>query len=125
MFNVIKVGYVAKKRRNLPIYGIKFKELRDYTTNESDVGKGISRIPLQLARLYEEDVMEELEPSSPATGSGNSTPHSDASTSVMDNLNKMLDHRSQAYTNRNSMTTSGGDKNPMLEQMLMSSGTEY
>jgi hypothetical protein len=40
------VGYVAKKRKNVPIFGIKFKELRDYTTNESDVGKGISRIPL-------------------------------------------------------------------------------
>jgi hypothetical protein len=55
------VGYVAKKKKNVPIFGIKFKELRDYTTNESDVGKGISRIPLQLARQYEEDVMEEIE----------------------------------------------------------------
>ena len=68
IFNVIKVGYVAKKKKNLPIFGIKFKDLRDYTTNESDVGKGISRIPLQLARIYEEDVMEEIEVSTPTSG---------------------------------------------------------
>jgi hypothetical protein len=72
IFNVIKVGYVAKKKKNLPIFGIKFKELRDYTTNEADVGKGISRIPLQLARLYEEDVMEEVEVSTPTSGSSSS-----------------------------------------------------
>ena len=53
----------------MPIFGIKFKDLRDYTTNESDVGKGISRIPLQLARLYEEDVMEEIEVQPPTSGS--------------------------------------------------------
>ena len=63
------MGYVAKKKKNLPIFGIKFKELRDYTTNESDVGKGISRIPLQLARQYEEDVMEEIEVSTSTSGS--------------------------------------------------------
>lgn len=61
---MVKVGYVAKKKKNLPIYGIKFKELRDYTTGENDVVKGVSRIPLHLARIYEEDVMEESEVSS-------------------------------------------------------------
>jgi hypothetical protein len=89
IFNVVKVGYVAKKKKNLPIFGIKFKDLRDYTTNESDVGKGISRIPLQLARLYEEDVMEEIEVQSPASGSaGAGDQHS-----VLDNYNKVMEHR--------------------------------
>jgi len=41
--------------------------LRDYTTGEGDVVKGVSRIPLQLARIYEEDVMEEIEVSTPSS----------------------------------------------------------
>ena len=57
------MGFVAKTKKNLPIYGIKFKELRDFTTGEGDVVKGVSRIPLHLARIYEEDVMEEFETS--------------------------------------------------------------
>jgi hypothetical protein len=112
IFNVIKVGYVAKKKKNLPIFGIKFKDLRDYTTNESDVGKGISRIPLQLARLYEEDVMEEVEVSTPTSGSSGA---SGDQASILDNYNKVMEHRQQAITNRNSMTASAGEKNPMLD----------
>ncbi len=46
IFNVIKVGYVTKKKQNLPIYGIKSKDLREVTTTEKDMGKGVSRIPL-------------------------------------------------------------------------------
>ena len=90
------MGYVAKKKKNLPIFAIKFKDLRDYTTNESDVGKGISRIPLQLARLYEEDVMEEIEISTP--NSGSSVVSGDAS--ILDNFNKVMAHRHQASMNR-------------------------
>jgi hypothetical protein len=71
IFNVIKVGYVAKKKKNLPVYGIKFKELRDYTTGENDVVKGVSRIPLHLARIYEEDVMEEIEIATPSSSGKN------------------------------------------------------
>ena len=51
--------------------------------------KGVSRIPLQLARIYEEDVMEEIE-FSPATG--HSTGHTEA-TSALDNFNGVLEHR--------------------------------
>lgn len=61
IFNVLKVCYVTKKKSNIPIYGIKSKDLRECTTTEKDVEKGISRIPLQLARIYEEDVIEEIE----------------------------------------------------------------
>ena len=46
ILNVIKVGYASKKKSNLPIYGIKNKELREFTTTEKDIEKGISRIPL-------------------------------------------------------------------------------
>ena len=42
---------------NLPIFGIaKASKLIDYATTESDVGRGISRMPLVLARIYEEDI---------------------------------------------------------------------
>jgi hypothetical protein len=43
---VLKVGFVTKKKQNLPIYGIKPKDLREVTTTEKDLDKGISRIPL-------------------------------------------------------------------------------
>jgi len=45
IFNVIKVGFATKKKTNLPIYGIKNKDLRDFTTTEKDLEKGVSRIP--------------------------------------------------------------------------------
>lgn len=42
---------------NLPIFGIaKASKLIDYATTESDVSRGISRMPLVLARIYEEDI---------------------------------------------------------------------
>ena len=46
IFNVLKVGYAAKKKANIPIYGIKQKDLREFTTTEKDLEKGLSRIPL-------------------------------------------------------------------------------
>jgi hypothetical protein len=35
--------------------------LSDFVTTEKDVQKGNTRIPLQLARLYEEDIMSDEE----------------------------------------------------------------
>ena len=49
--DTIKMFYANKKRENLAIYGVRQKQLGMYTTSESDVAKGISRIPLPLARL--------------------------------------------------------------------------
>lgn len=56
---MVKVGYASKTKANLPVYGIKNKDLREFTTTEKDLEKGISRVPLQLARIYEEDVIED------------------------------------------------------------------
>lgn len=53
------MAFTSKSKTNLPIYGIKNKELREFATTEKDLEKGISRIPLQLARIYEEDIIEE------------------------------------------------------------------
>ena len=49
--DTIKMFYANKKRDNLAVYGVRQKNLGMYTTSESDVAKGISRIPLPLARL--------------------------------------------------------------------------
>jgi len=51
------MAYISKCKDNLPIFGIKNKVLREFRTTEKDVDKGISRIPLQLARLIEEDML--------------------------------------------------------------------
>ena len=56
--DTIKMFFANKKRENLAIYGVRQKQLGMYTTSESDVAKGISRIPLPLARLNQEDLVD-------------------------------------------------------------------
>ena len=55
----LKIAYTAKAKKNLPVYGIKSKDLREFTTTEKDLERGISRIPLQLSRLLEEDILDQ------------------------------------------------------------------
>jgi hypothetical protein len=38
---------------------VKSKDLREFTTTEKDLERGISRIPLQLSRLNEEDLLDD------------------------------------------------------------------
>lgn len=57
IFQVMKMAYLSQVQDNLPIYGIaKSRSLIDFCTKESDVNRGISRVPLVLARIYEEDI---------------------------------------------------------------------
>ena len=57
IFDILKFAYVSSVHENLPIYGIaKQKTLAEFATTESDVARGISRMPLILARVYEEDL---------------------------------------------------------------------
>ena len=57
IFEVLKISYMSIVKDNLPIFGIaKAKQLADYTTSEKDVARGITRMPLVLARIYEEDI---------------------------------------------------------------------
>ena len=57
IFEVLKVAYMSIVKDNLPIFGIaKAKQLGDYATSEKDVARGITRMPLVLARIYEEDI---------------------------------------------------------------------
>jgi hypothetical protein len=59
LINALKLAFTAKTKRNLPIYGIKIKDLREFTTTEKDLERGISRIPLMLSRLTDEDILDE------------------------------------------------------------------
>jgi hypothetical protein len=63
IFNTLKMAYLKHRKENLPIYGIaKAKSLSDFCTTEKDLSRGISRIPILLARIYEEDVKLEQKP---------------------------------------------------------------
>jgi len=47
-------------KKNLRIFGIgKSRSLADYVTTEKDVQRGNNRMPLNVARLYEEDIINE------------------------------------------------------------------
>jgi hypothetical protein len=51
------MAFISIVKENLPIFGIaKQKTLSEFCTTEKDVSKGISRMPLILARCYEEDI---------------------------------------------------------------------
>lgn len=51
------MAYLSSEQANLPIFGIsKTRALADFTTTERDIARGISRMPLVLARIYEEDI---------------------------------------------------------------------
>ena len=56
--DTIKTFYLQRTLSNLPIYGVRQKGLSIYTTQESDVAKGISRLPLPMVRLQEEDLID-------------------------------------------------------------------
>lgn len=58
----IKLAYINARRNNLKVFGIsKSKNLSDFVTTEQDVKKGNTRLPLNLARIYEEDLMSDEE----------------------------------------------------------------
>ena len=60
--NIIKLNYIQVMHNNLSVFGIsKSKNLSDFVTTEADVKKGKNRLPLKLARIYEEDLMSDDE----------------------------------------------------------------
>lgn len=60
--NAIKTNYFNKYSTNLTVYGIKNKDLREFATTEKDVEKGITRIPLDLAKMQEDGILIEGPP---------------------------------------------------------------
>lgn len=85
---------------NLPIFGIpKAKQLADFCTSQRDVSRGISRMPLILSRIYEEDT----EFKKPNTPNYKISPMSQApkiepadADKLIDNLNSTIQHRNTA-----------------------------
>ena len=43
---------------NMPVFGIRAKRLMDYATKDKDLAKGISRMPLDLARIPDSDLLQ-------------------------------------------------------------------
>lgn len=41
----LKLAFISATKKDLPIYGINSKDLREYTATDKDVEKGKSRIP--------------------------------------------------------------------------------
>lgn len=81
--------------------------MADYTTKEKDVQKGISRIPLDLARISDQDLInfESLEESKQKENHSISTKASSnieglPSVEIMeDDYESIINHRGKAYTN--------------------------
>ena len=57
IIEVLKTAYIAIAKKSLPIFGITKanEQLVDFSTTKKDVARGISRMPLGLARIDEED----------------------------------------------------------------------
>lgn len=45
--NVIKQAYIKLYNKNLPVYGVTTKDLKDFTTTEKDMKKQVNRFPLE------------------------------------------------------------------------------
>jgi len=59
IMNVIKRCYIKIHNKNLPIYAVPTKDLRDYTTTEKDFKKNVSKHPLDSHRITDEDLLKE------------------------------------------------------------------
>lgn len=55
---IIKRAYIKIFNKNLPIYGVTSKDLKDFTTTEKDLKKSVSRFPLPEMRLTGEDLLK-------------------------------------------------------------------
>lgn len=45
IIDILKQRYVEKHSLNLPVFGIEKNDLRDFTTTERDMKRGMSRFP--------------------------------------------------------------------------------
>lgn len=48
---ILRISYYKLTSKNLPIYGVKIKNLKEYTTSKSDLKKGIIKIPNEIYRI--------------------------------------------------------------------------
>ncbi len=56
--NVIKQAYIKLYNKNLPVYGVITKDLKDFTTTEKDMKKQVNRFPLESQRIFTEDLLK-------------------------------------------------------------------
>ena len=104
---VLKMAYMSTTKENLPIYGIpKVKGLGDFCTSQSDAARGISRVPLILARLYDEDMKIEKPKSSFGSAqkyvtspSVKQAPDMSEEERLINNLGVTMTHRNNAQRN--------------------------
>jgi len=54
--DVIKRLYIVKMNKNVPIYCVTAKDLKDFTTTEKDMKKGENRYPPREFRVETEDL---------------------------------------------------------------------
>ncbi len=83
------MAYTSKTKENLPVYGIRSKDLREFQTTDKDVEKGISRIPLKIARIYEEDILDKMD------NDGHSAQLKE-SPSILENYTSIMEERKEA-----------------------------
>lgn len=95
------MAFLSLNQENLPIFGIaKNRALSDFCTTEKDVARGISRMPLVLARIYEEDIKfdatSKTRPKFVTSPSAMQREQLAESERLMANLNEMSRHRNDA-----------------------------
>lgn len=67
---VLKQRYYELTNKNLPIFGISTKSLKDFQTSERDWLRKITRMPHHEYRMWEEDIIKEERPASSGNGGG-------------------------------------------------------
>lgn len=70
ILDVLKRCFYVIKQKNVPIFYATSKDLRDFTTTEKDMKKGIGRFPTPNYRNYDEDLSVEGSIMSTANSSG-------------------------------------------------------
>lgn len=108
--NSVKLNYISVKHNNLSVFGIsKSKTLSDFVTTEADVKKGKNRLPLKLARVYEEDLMSDEEVAKKLSelslddkSSDDALRSSDSSLFNQDTIMANLKHKQESYKRKSS-----------------------
>lgn len=56
--DLLKQLYLIQTKQNCPVFHTQAKDLKDFTTTEKDLKKGVSRFPSDDYRAYEEDLQK-------------------------------------------------------------------
>lgn len=57
--DVIKKAYIKIFNKNMPIYAVESKDLKDFTTTEKDFKKSKSNFPMPDKRIYTDDLLKQ------------------------------------------------------------------